>query len=379
MAKKTKKPMSLYKKALLIYTGIIITLVIVLLVYVSICIKEYDKYDLDNYIKNSVADLSNKDFVNIIDDKALSVSKYENFKSKKDIIKAIDKNIKDTKKITYKEFEEESTKKKIVYDSYYNGGKVLKIKLANKGQIQKIKLLNYTKWEVVDVKSYIEKGLYEVKANIPEDYKLYINEKEVTDKIESSNVSLSLFSQFTEVKKYNSYEITGLIKKPKVVIKNASGKEIKPTIKDGVYTIEETYFKTDDNEVAQSKLVQSFDVLAFAEKYSLFLTNDLSGSYHGFSQMKNYVIEGTDMYKRIYDWAHGIDITFTSKHTLKKPTFTNEKLSNFVIYSDKAFTVDVSLEKNMRVKGEDRIMKMNDRLSFVYYDGGWKLINMESL
>ena len=379
MAKKTKKPMSLYKKALLIYTGIIITLVIVLLVYVSICIKEYDKYDLDNYIKNSVADLSNKDFVNIIDDKALSVSKYENFKSKKDIIKAIDKSLEDTKKITYKEVEEESTNKKPVYDIYYNGGKVLKIKLANKGQIQKIKLLNYTKWEVVDVKSYIEKGLYEVKANIPEDYKLYINEKEVNDKIESSNVSLALFSQFTEVKKYNSYEITGLIKKPKVVIKNASGKEIKPTIKDGVYTIEETYFKTDDNEVAQSKLVQSFDVLAFAEKYSLFLTNDLSGSYHGFSQMKNYVIEGTDMYKRIYDWAHGIDITFTSKHTLKKPTFTNEKLSNFVIYSDKAFTVDVSLEKNMRVKGEDRIMKMNDRLSFVYYDGGWKLINMESL
>lgn len=379
MAKKTKKPMSLYKKALLIYTGIIITLVIVLLVYVSICIKEYDKYDLDNFIKNSVADLSNKDFVNIIDDKALSVSKYENFKSKKDIIKAIDKSLEDTKKITYKEVEEESTNKKPVYDIYYNGGKVLKIKLANKGQIQKIKLLNYTKWEVVDVKSYIEKGLYEVKANIPEDYKLYINEKEVTDKIESSNVSLALFSQFTEVKKYNSYEITGLIKKPKVVIKNASGKEIKPIIKDGVYTIEETYFKTDDNEVAQSKLVQSFDVLAFAEKYSLFLTNDLSGSYHGFSQMKNYVIEGTDMYKRIYDWAHGIDITFTSKHTLKKPTFTNEKLSNFVIYSDKAFTVDVSLEKNMRVKGEDRIMKMNDRLSFVYYDGGWKLINMESL
>lgn len=379
MAKKTKKPMSLYKKALLIYTGIIITLVIVLLVYVSICIKEYDKYDLDNFIKNSVADLSNKDFVNIIDDKALSVSKYENFKSKKDIIKAIDKSLEDTKKITYKEVEEESTNKKPVYDIYYNGGKVLKIKLANKGQIQKIKLLNYTKWEVVDVKSYIEKGLYEVKANIPEDYKLYINEKEVTDKIESSNVSLALFSQFTEVKKYNSYEITGLIKKPKVVIKNASGKEIKPTIKDDVYTIEETYFKTDDNEVAQSKLVQSFDVLAFAEKYSLFLTNDLSGSYHGFSQMKNYVIEGTDMYKRIYDWAHGIDITFTSKHTLKKPTFTNEKLSNFVIYSDKAFTVDVSLEKNMRVKGEDRIMKMNDRLSFVYYDGGWKLINMESL
>ena len=379
MKKRNKKPMSLYKKSLLIYTCFIIVLVIALLVYVSMCIKEYDKYDLDNFIKNSVADLSNKDLVNIIDDKALTVNKYENFKSKKEIIKAIDKSLEETKRITYKEVEEESKDKKPVYDIYYNGKKVLKIKLANKGQIQKIKLLNYTKWEVVDIKSYIEKGLYEVKANIPEDYKLYINGKEVTDKVESENKSLALFAQFTEVKKFSGYEIIGLIKKPKVVIKDANGKEIKPVIKEDVYTVEETYFKTDDNTVAQSKLVEGFDILAFAEKYSLFLTNDLTGSYHGFSQMRNYVIEGTDMYKRIYDWAHGIDITFTSRHTLKNPTFTNEKLSNFVIYSDKAFTVDVTLEKNMRVKGEDRVMKMNDRLSFVYYDGGWKLINMESI
>ena len=139
------------------------------------------------------------------------------------------------------------------------------------------------------------------------------------------------------------------------------------------------YFKTDNNEEAQSKLVESFDVLSFAEKYSLFLTNDLSGYSHGFGTLSQYVIEGTDMYKIMYDWAHGIDITFTSRHTLKNPTFTNEKLSNFVIYSDKAFSVDVTLEKNMTVKGEDRVMKMNDRLSFVYYNGGWKLLSMESI
>ena len=84
MAKKAKKKMSLYKKSLLIYSGVIVVLIITLLVYVSLCIKEYDKYDLDNFIKNSVADLSNKDLVGIIDDKALTISKYENFKSKKD-------------------------------------------------------------------------------------------------------------------------------------------------------------------------------------------------------------------------------------------------------------------------------------------------------
>ena len=379
MAKRQKKPLSLYKKALLIYTGIIVLLIIILLIYVSICLKEYDKYDVGNFIKYSVADLSNKDLVNIVDDKKLTISKYDKLSSKKEVIKAIDKALEDKKNITYKLNETSKDDKKPVYDVYYNGKLVLTLKLANRGNVQKLKLLNYTKWEVVDVKSHIEEGLYKVSANIPEDYKLYINNKEVTDKSEAENPVLNLFAQYTEIKKYNKYEISGLIQKPSVVIKDASGKEVKPTNKDGVLQIEETYFKTDENDVAQSKLAEPFNVLDFAEKYSLFLTNDLQGGYHGFGTLSKYVIPGTDMYKRIYDWAHGIDITFTSRHTLKNPIFTNEKLSNFVIYSDKAFSVDVTLEKNMKVKGEDRVMKMNDRLSFVYYDGGWKLISMESL
>ena len=85
------------------------------------------------------------------------------------------------------------------------------------------------------------------------------------------------------------------------------------------------------------------------------------------------------MYKIAYDWAHGIDITFTSRHRLKDPAFTEEKLSNFVIYSDKAFAVDVSLKKNMVVAGEDRVMEMNDRMYFVYYNDAWRLLSMEAI
>lgn len=379
MAKKARKPLSLYKKSLLIYTGIIILLIIALLIYVSLCLKEYDKYDLDNFIKYSVADLSNKDLVNIVDDKKLEISKYDKVKSKKEVIKAIDKSLENRKKVTYKLNDESKNEKKPIYDIYYNGKLVLTMKLANKGNMQKIKLLNYTKWEVVDVKSHIEEGLYTVKAELPEDYKLYINDKEVKESTDKDDQTLSLFAQFTDVPKFKSYDIKGLIEKPSVKVVDKDGKKVKTITKEDVITVENSYFKTDDNEVAQERLVEKFDILSFAEKYSLFLTNDLRGGYHGFSVLSPYVIQGTDMYKRIYDWAHGIDITFTSRHTLKNPTFTNEKLSNFVIYSDKAFSVDVTLEKNMTVKGEDRVMKMNDRLSFVYYDGGWKLISMESI
>ena len=379
MNKKPKKPLSLYKKALLIYTGVIVALIIALLIYVSLCLKEYEKYDLDNFIKDSVADLSNKDLVNIVDDKKLEISKYDKVSSKKQVIKAIDKSLENSKKITYKLNSESKNDKKPIYDIYYNGKLVLTIKLVNKGNIQKLKIFNYTKWEVVDIKSHIEKGLYEVKAELPESYKLYINNKEVKEAVDKDNTTLSLFAQFTDIPKFKAYEVTGLIQKPSIKVVNENKKEIKTITKDGVITVENSYFKTNDNDEAQAKLVEKFDVLSFAEKYSLFLTNDLSGGYHGFNALSPYVIQGTDMYKRIYDWAHGIDITFTSRHTLKNPTFTNEKLSNFVIYSDKAFSVDVTLEKNMTVKGEDRVMKMNDRLSFVYYNGGWKLISMESI
>lgn len=379
MNKKPKKPLSLYKKALLIYTGVIVALIIALLIYVSLCLKEYEKYDLDNFIKDSVADLSNKDLVNIVDDKKLEISKYDKVSSKKQVIKAIDKSLENSRKITYKLNSESKNDKKPIYDIYYNGKLVLTIKLVNKGNIQKLKIFNYTKWEVVDIKSHIEKGLYEVKAELPESYKLYINNKEVKESVDKDNTTLSLFAQFTDIPKFKAYEVTGLIQKPSIKVVDENKKEIKTITKDGVITVENSYFKTDDNDEAQAKLVEKFDVLSFAEKYSLFLTNDLSGGYHGFNALSPYVIQGTDMYKRIYDWAHGIDITFTSRHTLKNPTFTNEKLSNFVIYSDKAFSVDVTLEKNMTVKGEDRVMKMNDRLSFVYYNGGWKLISMESI
>ena len=379
MEKKTRKPMSLYKKSLLIYSLVIALLVLILLIYVLVSLKSYEKYEVGNFIKNSVADLTNKDLIDVVDQNKLQVNKYEKLSNKKDVIKAIDKALEDKKNITYELNKDSKDKKKPIYDVYYKGKKVLTIKLKNKGDVTKIKILNYSKWELVDIKSHIEEGLYEVKAYIPEDYKLYINDKEVKEFSESTNDATKLFAQFTDLKKFNTYEITGLIQKPTVKIKDASGKVIKPVTKDGKLTIENVYLKTDITDEAKHHLISDVDILGIAEKYSLFLTDDLQGYQHGFSTLQTYLIEGTDLYNMAYEWAHGIDITFTSRHTLKNPTFTDEKLSNFVIYSDKAFSVDVSLKKNMTVKGEDRVMEMNDRLSFVYYNGAWKLVGMESV
>lgn len=379
MAKKAKKPMSLYKKILLGYVFVLLTLILVLAVYVIIALKNYEKYEISNFIKDSVANLSNKDLIDIINQESLEVSKYDKATTKKEVIKEIDKTLENKNKITYELNKESKDIKKPIYDVYYDGKLIFTMKIANKGDITKIKFLNYTKWEVVDIKSHIEDGLYNVKAVLPEDYKLYINGKEVVEKKDSEDGINALYAQYTEFKKDSVYEVTGLISKPKVEVKDSAGKIVKTHKEDGIIKVESTYFKTDDNTEAQLKLITPFNVLEFAENYSLFLTADLAGYYHGWSNLSKYFIEGTEMYTMAYEWAHGIDITFTSRHTLKNPAFTDEKLSNFTVYSNKAFSVDVSLKKNMVVSGEDRIMEMNDRMYFVYYNDAWRLLSMESV
>ena len=379
MAKKQKKKLSLYKKILLGYCSVLLVLILVLMVYVIIALKNYEKYEIGNFIKDSIADLSNKDLIDIIDQEKLNVNKYDKVTSKKQMIKEIDKVLEDKKNIKYELNSESKDVKKPIYDVYYKDKLILTLKLANKGDITKIKFLNYTKWEVVNIDSHIEEGLYNIKATLPENYKLFINGREVTESTDAENSPTSLFAQFTDVKKEKDYKIEGLIQKPEIKVKDENGNKVEYKKDKDVIVLKNNYFKTDDNATAQEKLVEPFDVLSFAEKYSLFLTDDLQGYYHGFNTLKDYLIEDTEMYKMAYDWGHGIDVTFTSRHSLKNPAFTDEVLSNFVIYSDKAFSVNVSLKKNMVVKGEDRIMEMNDKMSFVYYNGGWKLISMESV
>ena len=130
------------------------------------------------------------------------------------------------------------------------------------------------------------------------------------------------------------------------------------------------------------------DIAKIAEDWSLFLSNDLSGSTNGFYNISKYLIKNSYLYNYAYKWATNEDITFISRHTLKNPAFTNEKISNFTIYNNKAFSCEVYLDKNMRIaNGNDLVDKMNERMYFAYYDDtndgtnnpSWKLVNMQSI
>ena len=123
-----------------------------------------------------------------------------------------------------------------------------------------------------------------------------------------------------------------------------------------------------------------FDVLAFAEQWSRFMTKDLSGTLYGFYNISKNFIKDSAQYNRARSWARSIDITFTSHHTLKNPAFTEQRATNVVRYSADAVGVDVHLVKHMRLStGRDQDDAMDSRIYLIRYQEKWYVVNMRGL
>ena len=125
-----------------------------------------------------------------------------------------------------------------------------------------------------------------------------------------------------------------------------------------------------------AEIAAEVDVLAAAKRWSLFMTKDLEGASYGFSTMSKDLIEGSPLYDSAEKWVSGIDITFTSRHTLGNPPFSEETATNYTRLSEDSFYVDVTLVKDMYVSGGLVPDVMNNRLYFVRYGGSWKLADM---
>lgn len=374
-----KKKTSAYKKAITIYIIFILILVIMSVIYASCCLKEYEKYDIDNFIKNSVSELSYNDLKKIINKDDLVLNKYEKLSSKEDMIKSISKELKNKDKITYELSSNTENNKYQVYDVYFD--KVLAFEITlNKGESKsKLILLNYDVLKVKKIESKITNGLYKVNVTIPGSYKLYINNILDDNKKDNSNELMSLVSKYSKTDNPEEYDEVGFVNKPNILVKDKNDKTVKTITTNGNVSVKDLYYTTNDSTEANKKLVSSIDIISIAEKYSLFLTDDLAGSQHGFGTLSSYLIEGTKIYDMSYKWGTGINVTFTSNHTFKNQKFTNEKLTNFVIYNEDAFSVDVYLEKNMIVSGKDKKDIMNNKITFVYYNGSWKILDITSI
>lgn len=376
MAKRRKNK---FKRFLIIWALILLIAGEILLIYVDKVLIEYEKGNVTVYMDSLVKDIKSAGVKGNID-KYFKIEDIKNdYEKDSSLKKGYQELFKEAEEISYKKCTTCSNKNSYILE--LDGKNIATINLKGDKYKDALLILNYPVWEVESITT-TSKGLYDIDIYLDKDLTLLINNQKISDEDYSEVVPMQGYDDATAASNipYVKHFVTkDLTKKPKIKVVDSSNKEIEYTYENGKYYANQ-YFKTDDEKEAMTKLEHEFDILEFAELWSKFLTEDLTGSYHGYYQITPYMIENTALSKRAYNWAHNVDITFTSNHYLENPPFTGEKLSNFVIYNSNAFSVDVYLEKNMvltRSKSK-RVDVMNDTL-YIVYDNGYKIASMISI
>lgn len=375
MRKKSRKKKTLYQKLLIAFTCILLILSEIVIIYVAYSLKLYDDNIIDNYMDNVLNDINKAVRYNNADKYFAVNDLSSDYEKTSSLNKGYQELFKDNKVKYIKA-------KDLVYDIYAGDTLVATITLDDSNKVTKLGLLNFSILKIKDIKTYSEEGLYKVEALISSEYDLYINNKKVTEKDLLSENNIEGFEELPEnvtIPKEKIYLVKNLTYKPEVKILDKNNNEVKYKYEDGVYDAI-TLYKTDDINEAMKYLDVEINPLPIAENWSLYMSNDLQGVMHGFYNLSPYFIEGTSLYNRAYAWAIGVDITFTSQHTLDNPIFSNEKLSNFNIYDKHTFSVDAHIEKVMHISnGVDNTDILNERMYFTYYDGIYHLVSMKTI
>ncbi len=361
-----------FQLILTMYVAILLILSGVFLSYIKNTLIEYERSEPGNYIRYAIKNISNEDLKKFIQDNELVKDHLET--SNISLLEGYKKVI-NNKQITVQKIADN------IYDVFLKERKIFTIEIEKKEQVKKLGLLNYPIWQVKNLISHLSRGIVYEDIYVPSNYKVTVNGKNLTDKNLTSLDKLAGLEDmyyYEHMPKIARYQINNLVEEPQIVVTNNQGEKLKLNKDSYRIDLSNSFDKYATYEEIAPYLSSGIEVLKIAEQWSLFLTRDLAGNNNGFATIKANFIDGSNMYKTAYSWAHGIDITFTSNHRLTNPPFTNEKLSNFFLYDANAFSCEVYLEKNMVVKNNTKVDIMHDYLYFIKYNDSWKLIKIEA-
>lgn len=204
----------------------------------------------------------------------------------------------------------------------------------------------------------------EYKITLPDNFSLKVNGKEVSPDIaqKTDNPSYVNVSEYCgNMPKLLLFDCAVLGSEPLIEIFDPMGNamEYEPEENTVVITEQPSYADAPPQE-----LLAYIDPMSAAKDWSLFLTKDLEGANYGFSTLAKYLAEGSYLYDVAWNYANGIDITFTSNHDY--PYFSDESLSNFIRYTEDCFSCDVFFNKHMDLSSGSHVVDtMNSRFYFV--------------
>ncbi|MDO5564342.1 MAG: hypothetical protein Q4F88_03850 [Eubacteriales bacterium] len=382
MTKETKnKIFNKFSIFMFVYIGIFIIFILLSLNYVKQSLEMYEKSQVQNFLIKVIENIQNKNYD--IDVSKEKISTYEN--KDFDIRDVIVEYMKE-KDITYEIYDEKNNEKPI-YALKADDENFLLIYLDGTNIQTKLGIMTFSNWEVEKLELKTTKGLYYYDIFAPNDANVYINDTKILKEsaaeiIDFEDAKLQL-NKFTTIPYQIKYEINNLLLKPDIKILDENNKEYKKTIEEHKINTELNIEYIEEYENAIQKISPTANPLDIAHKWSLYLTKDLQGYTNGYGTIQRYLAPDSDILTFARNWASGMDITFIGPHKLEDPPFINEKVSNFEIYNEEAFSCEIYFEKPIHINTEwsTKVDIFHERMYFYYFKDlqSWRLVSMQAI
>ncbi|MBR1508615.1 MAG: hypothetical protein IJ619_11515 [Eubacterium sp.] len=367
-----KKP-NYFLRILAGYTILLLILAGIFLVYADICIHRFEKsqsnYAIEDYIKDFQKSISKKKLPEGFAAEEANTFEDPNIKLNALIAQA------DGKELTYEKNSKSYNTEEPIYDILADGNPLARVTLSAYNSRTVFGILTIMDWKVKSAELLNLPDLTDYTIWVPEGYSIKVNGIDVSDEFLTGNESdQKLFEnakEYVSFPKLVEYKIPSLANEPEVSIADASGSSVS-------YNHEGTNYEVVFGQESEIPSDLKETALNAAETWSLFNTADLSGGSHGLDTVRAFLIPDSYYDSLAKQWAGGIDITFTSPHTLNSPAFENVNVTQYRRYTDDCFSVRISFDKPMHLTrtGETIIDSTDSEYLFVNHDGKWCMVDM---
>lgn len=375
------------KKPLIILSAVLTLLSAAFLGYVADTLVRYENNQLDNYMARFILNLKDKDYaIPLTETEKTTPGAYDRpgASLRNGLAYLAEKDTLGFRLLPGTDATENPT-----FDVYDGNNPLVRVTLYAKARNRRLGLFTFNTWDVKEVVPLKAGGLYDYQITVPNNCTVEINgrrldESQSADSVQ--NVGLSDISRKTGFAYPVRYLIRGLTDAPDVKVTDASGQAVECEATGTRLSKPLPCLQAADEATARTKIKDFPDILSIVHEWSLYMSHDQHGGNQGFDNVRKYLVAGTYLYIYAQRWSTSIDITYVSNHGLAKERFTDEKVSNFKIYSDKDFECDVRLQKNLVVH-HPLPEKLAERIHFLYYDDtddgqanpSWKILSMKSL
>ncbi len=280
------------------------------------------------------------------------------------------------KTITFEKAQASYDAKRPVYNIYADDTLVAKLTLNEASNRQLMFILSEQKWEVEKLEAVYKTGSKEITITAPDTYSVFINNVKLDSRELTGETiqidSLKYAADYVAVPQLVKYHVEGLFDEPSVVIYNNQGEQI-------MYSADENGDITIDTfttSAIESEL--SSMVLTNAKNYSNFFSRDIEGCRESVAPIA-YMFPDNSYYLELAENYRLNDMWMYSAH--ETPVFTDEAVSNYIVYTPELFSVEVYFVKNMTLtlNGQSRQDINNTRYYYAEINGEWLIVDMQSV